>query len=243
MSSLQEIKGKVAQVTPVITGEGDTDNIKMSKLGAIWTADWQAQLAAAGLCYSAHIGTLTTGADVGLIVGGGNGTTVDTDQPELLLGVDAGYYLIPLELHVICDMDVDTDGEYGEILFFADRSQAPPTTAVGTPGVVTPNNQLDGGAAFPGRCYGGVTTNLTAPVMSEFIDLSYVNASEFVSNGSATNLTNGIVHALRMDWYAKRPKILAGACELCVAFGGTAAVNGMINIEFACVPSSYFPVV
>jgi len=239
---ISDIKAKVAQLSPVVTGEGDTDFPKMSKTGALWVADWQAQLAAAGHCYSAHIGTLSAGADVGLIVGGGNGTTVDTDQPELLIGVDAGYYLIPLELHVICDMDIDADGEYGEIVFFADRSQAPPTSAAGTPGVVTPNNQLDGGSAFPGRCYGGVTTDLTDPVMSEFIDLVYVNSSEFVCNGSATNLTNGITHAIRMDWYARRPKILAGPCELCVAFGGTAAVNGMINIEVACVPASYFPV-
>lgn len=239
---ITDIKAQVAQVTPVIGGEGDMTYAKMTKLGALFTADWQAQLTLAGLVYSAHIGTLTAGADVGLIVGGGNGTTVDSDQPELLLGVDTGYYLIPLEVHVICDMDADADGEYGEILFFADRSQAPPTSASGTPGIVTPNNQLDGGAAFPGRCFGGVTTDLTDPVMSEFIDLQYVNAAEFVSNGAATNLTNGIVHVLRMDWVAKRPKLLAGPCGLVVCFGGTAAVNGMINIEFACVPTSYFPV-
>ena len=239
---MSNIKGTVAQVTPVVTGEGDLGFLKMSKLGAQWAWDWQAQLAAAGLCYSAHIGTLTAGADVGLIVGGGNGTTVDTNQPELYIGVDAGYYLIPLELHVIGDMDADANDEYGEILFFADRTQAPPTTATGTPGVVPPNNQLDGGAAFPGRCYGGVTTDLTNPVMSEFIDLQYVNTAEFVSNGTATNLTNGIIQNLRMDWYAKRPKILAGPCGLVVCFGGTAAVNGMINLEVACVPTSYFPV-
>ena len=239
---ITDVKAKAAQVTPVVTGEGDMDYPKMTKLGALFTADWQTQLALAGLVYSAHIGTLTTGADIAMIVGGGNGTTVDTDEPELLIGVDAGYYLIPLELHVVCDMDMDADGEYGEILFFADRTQAPPTTATGTPGVVTPNNQLDGGAAFPGRCFGGVTTALTDPAMSEFIDMKYVNCAEFVSNGAATNLTNGIPQELRMDWYARRPKILAGPCELVVSFGGTAAVNGMINIEVACVPTSYFPV-
>ena len=239
---ISDIKAKVAQVSPAVIGEGDLDHPRMSKLGALWIADWKAQLVAAGLVYSVHIGTLTAGADVGLIVGGGNGTTVDSDQPELIAGVDAGYYLIPLELHAICDMDVDADGEYGEILFFADRSQAPPTTASGTPGVVTPNNQLDGGAAFPGRCFGGVTTDITDPVMSEFIDLVYVNTSEFVSNGSATNLTNGIAHSLRMDWVANKPKILAGPCGLVVCFGGTAAVNGMINLELACVPTSYFPI-
>lgn len=237
---MSNIKAQVAQVTPVVTGEGDLAYPKMSKLGVLFIADWRTQLVLAGLVYSAHIGTLTAGADVGLIVGGGNGTTVDSDQPELLLGVDSGY-LIPLKVDVICDMDADADGEYGEILFFADRSQAPPTSATGTPGIVTPNNQLDGGPAFGGRCYGGVTTDLTDPVMSEFIDLKYVNAAEFVSNGTATNLTSGIVHVLEMHWVADKPKLLAGPCGLVICFGGTAAVNGMINIEFAHVPASYFP--
>jgi len=240
---ITDVKAQVAQVTPVIAGEGDMAYLKMSKIGQLFVADWKTQLVVAGLAYSAHIGTLTTGADVGLIVGGGNGTVVDSDQPELLVGVPTGYYLIPLELHAICDMDVDADGEYGEILFFADRTQAPAATGLtGTPGAITPNNQLDGGAAFPGYCWGGITTDLTDPVMSEFIDLVYVNTSEFVSNGTATNLTNGIVHSLRMDWKANKPKILAGPCSLVVCFGGTAAVSGMINAEFACVPSSYFPV-
>jgi len=238
---ISDMKGKVNQIPAAVLDHGAQEYVQQAIALGVWTADWKARLAAAGLLYSAHIGTLTTGADIAMIVGGGNGTTVDTDQPEMLVGVDTGY-LIPVELKVACILDIDANAEYGEILFFADRTQAPPTTATGTPGIVTPNNQLDGGAAFGGRCYGGVTTDLADPAMSELIDIKYVICAEFVSNGSATNLTNGIVYDLRMDWSADWPKILAGPCQLCVAFGGTAAVSGMLSIVFAAVPASWFPV-
>src|SRR3990167_2743301 len=236
-----DVKANVSQINPSVLSEGDRDYIQQGKTLGLWTADWKARLAAAGLAYSAHIGTLSAGADVGFITGGGAGTTVDSDQPELIVGVDAGYFLVPLEVHVTCVLDVDANAEYGEILLFADRTQAPPTSASGTPGIVTPNNQLDGGAAFPGRCFGGVTTDITDPVMSEFIGLEYVIAAEFVSNGAATNLTNGIVYSLKMDKVFHAPKALAGPCSLVVCFGGTAAVTGMVNVEFAAVPASWFP--
>ena len=238
---MANIKAKVAQVTPSVGGAGDLTEVQQSVLGELFTMDWKNRLAAAGLVYSAHIGTLTAGADVGLIVGGGNGTTVDSDQPELIIGVDSGF-LVPIEIKVICDVDMDANDEYGEILIFADRTQAPPTSATGTPGVVTPNNKLDGGAAFGGRVFGGITTDITDPVMSELLDLEYVNAAEFVSNGSATNLTNGIVQRLKLHYKPEIPPMLAGPCSLVICFGGTAAVNGMIVAEFAHIPATYRPV-
>ena len=234
------VKGQVQQINVGAAAELDNKEFALTKVGQLFTADWRYKLAAAGLVYSAHIGTLSAGADVGLIVGGGNGTTVDSDQPEMILGVDNGF-LIPISLRVMCDMDADADGEYGEIIFFADRTQAPPTSATGTPGTVTPNNLLDGAGAFSGRCFGGVTTDLTDPVMSEFIDGEYVNVAEFVSNGTATNLTNGVGQRLKLVYEPLMPKLLAGPCSLVVCFGGTAAVNGMIAIEFAHVPAGWFP--
>ena len=91
-----DIKTKVAQVTPVVTGEGDIGYPKMSKIGDLFTADFRTQLLAAGLCWQAHIGDVTSGADVAPKLGGGSGTVVDNKQPELVIGVDAGFYQIPL---------------------------------------------------------------------------------------------------------------------------------------------------
>lgn len=232
---MANMKAQVGQVSPSVHGEGDLDNLQMTKMGQLFTAGWQYKLVAQGLVYSAHIGTLTAGADVGLITGGGAGTTVDSDQPELIVGVDSGF-LVPIEVQVMCNVDCDADAEYGEIILFADRTQAPPTTAAGTPGIVTPNNLLDGGPAFSGRCYGGVTTDITDPLMSEFIDGEYFRTSD---NGAAAS---ALPERLKLSHIPAYPRILAGPCSLVVCFGGTAAVTGMISVVFAAIPASWFPV-
>ena len=229
------LKANVEQLSPSVRAEGAAD-LAISQIGQLFTADWKYRLVAAGYVYSAHIGTLTTGADVGLITGGGAGTTLDSDQPEMIFGVDSGYVLIPISIRVACNVDMDADGEYGEIVAFADRTQAPPTTASATPGVVTPNNLLDGGAAFTGRCFGGVTTDITDPLMSELLDFVYLVGSD---NGTAGN---AVANALRMQYEPTLPHALRGPCSVVVAFGGTAAVTGMISAVFAAVPITAFPI-
>lgn len=232
---MANIKARANQLNPAVSTEGDHDYVAMTKLGALYTADWRTQLVLAGKVWTTGIGTLSAGADVGLIVGGGNGTTVDSDQPELILGVDAGYYLVPMEINVMCDMDADADGEYGEIVIFADTAAAPPTSATGTPGTLTPVNCIDGGAGFPGRAYGGVTTDLTDPTMGIWLTGRYFNTAD---NGTAAS---ALGQDLNLYYKPEYPRFIAGPCSLVVCFGGTAAVNGMISATFAAVPSSWVP--
>jgi len=229
---ITDIKAKIDAIAA--GGSGDMDYLRMTRIGQLLTADWKYNLAKEGVAWSFHIGTLTTGADVGLITGGGAGTTIDSDEPEMLIGVDAGYYLIPMECRVTCNVDMDADAEYGSIVLFADRTQAPPTSATGTPGVITGNNLLDGGSAFPGRAYGGVTTALTDPLMSELLDYEYLRVSDNGTAGSAA------VERLKMMYDAQIPRLLAGPCEICMCYGGTAAVTGMASIVVAAVPTSWF---
>ncbi len=232
---MANIKAKAVQLDPSVVGNEDFDYLRMTKLGALYTADWRTQLALAGKVWSTSIGTLSAGADVGLIVGGGNGTTVDSDQPELILGVDAGYYLIPIEVNAMCDMDADADGEYGEVVMFMDTAAAPPTSATGTPGVLTPVNAIDGGASFPGRAFGGVTTDITDPTMGIWLAGRYFNTAD---NGTAAS---ALGQDLNFNWRADFPQFFAGPCSLVVCYGGTAAVNGMIHATFAAIPSSWVP--
>lgn len=185
----------------------------------------------AGWAYQTGIGTLTAGADVGLIVGGGNGTTVDSDQPELIVGVDAGYWFVPLEVNVMCDMDADADGEYGEIVIFMDTTLAPASSAAGTPGTLTPVNCIDGAASFPGRAYGGVTTDTTDPTLGQFLTGKYFSTAD---NGTAAS---ALGQDLNLYYNPSYPKFFAGPCSLVVCFGGTAAVNGMISATFAAIPT------
>ena len=234
---ITDIKAQVAQVTPVVVGEGDMGYAKMTKLGAMFSADWRTQLLLAGLVYQARVGTITAGADPVGVVGGGNGTTIDSDQPELVIGVDAGYYLIPIDARVAVQSDCDADAELTEIVLFADRTNAPVTATEAASGTVTtPVNMLDGGAAFPGRCYTGCTADITDPVTSQILD--------YVTFLLQSVNTTGMVPApiIRMDYKPDVPTILAGPCQLILCWGGTAASKGIGIVTVAAVPSSYFPV-
>ena len=236
---ITDVKAKASQVTPVTTGEADLDYLKMTKLGALFTANWKQQLILAGLAWSAHVGGITASADILAVVGGGNGTTIDTDQPELTIGVPAGYFLIPMEAHCAAYNDPATDNAITNIVLFADRTMSPVEAAVSAT-AVTPVNLLDGGGAFPGTAYKACSANLsTTPVCSEILDY---RCNQLAVVSSALTLGGHSINGLSMDYLPEAPSILAGPCQIVLCFGGTAATSGMGVIKVACVPSSYFPV-
>ena len=231
---IADIKVEARQVTPEVTGEGDQDHPKMTKLGAMFTAGWKQQLIAAGLAWSAHVGGITASADILPVVGGGNGTTIDTDQPELWIGVEAGYFLIPLEAHIAGYNDMVTDNGITNIVLFADRTMSPVEAAVSAT-AVTPVNLLDGAAAFPGTAYKACTANLSVtPVCSEILD--------YVGQQCGAASTGTTISGIKMDYVPESPSIIAGPCQVVMCFGGTDALSGMGVIKVACVPTSYFPV-
>lgn len=232
---MANIKLKVAQVTPVVVGEGDMTEVKGTTLGALFTADWKQQLVLAGLAWQVDVGTVTASADIAPVTGGGNGTVIDFDQPELVVGVDAGYYLIPLEGRCSIQADNDADLSEGNIILVGDRTQAPVTTnASGT--LATPVNMLDGAAAFPGRAWTGSTGNITTPVASQILDFVTAQASTMDSTGMVSN------PVIKMDYVPSVPTILAGPCQVVMCYGGTKAAVGIGSVVVACVPSSYFRV-
>jgi hypothetical protein len=228
---ITDIKAEARQTTPVVSGEGDQADVKMTRLGALYTADWKLQLIAAGLAYSLPVGTVAAGGDFTAVVGGGNGTTIDSDQPELVIGVDAGYYLIPMECSAACYADPVTDNGITQIALFADRSQAPVTAnASGT--AATPVNLLDGSTAFPGRAWTASTGDITDPVCSEMLD--YACNEVGCTTGGSTNLE------VKLNYKPDAPSILAGPCQVVLCWGGTAAASGGGIIKVAAVPASYF---
>lgn len=232
---ITDIKAKVAQVTPVVTGEADLDYVKMTKLGAMFTAGWRTQLLLAGKVWSVEVGDVAADGDVDLLTGGGNGTTIDMDQPELVIGVDAGYYLIPLEARCSIQADNDADLSEANIVLFADRAAAPVTTnASGT--LFTPINMLDGAGAFPGRAWVGSTGDITTPVTSQILD--YVTQQT-----SSIDTTTVVAHPIiKMEYLPDSPPILAGPCQVVLCWGATKAALGIGIVVVAAVPTSYFPV-
>ena len=235
---MANIKAKARQVAPEVAGEGDLDYLKSTKLGALFTADWRQQLIAAGLAWTAHVGALTASADIVPVVGGGAGTAIDSAQPELIIGVDAGYYLIPMEAHVAIYAHGVTDKSIQNIVLFADRTTAPQAVAGASSTACTPLNLLDGApGAFPGRARQAISGDLTvAPIMDELLD--YVCNQSLAATGSATAV------GLKMDYVPTAPTIIAGPCQVVLCYGATNAsgASGMGVVKVAVVPASYFPV-
>lgn len=225
-----DILAKVDQIPPSVLSEGDLEEVKMSKLGQLFTAGWKQRLLLAGKMWSVDVGVVAAGADVTEVVGGGNGTVVDMNQPELMIGVPAGYFLMVTACRCSCHSLSDAADDEVLIVLATDRTATVPTD--GTKTAVTPLNMLDGGGAFPGTAYKEATADITNPTHSDILDFEAYQAL-----GIAVSAIG-----LKMDYEPDVPRILAGACSVYLCWGGTVAAHGAATLEVACVPSSWFPV-
>src|SRR3990167_7693437 len=101
----------------VIAGEGDQRQVRGSRDGAVFQAPWIQGLVLEGRCYMIQVGALTTP-----IVGGGNGTIIDLDQPEVNIGVPSGTTILPFRVNVECESSAtEADDDIGEIVVGFDR--------------------------------------------------------------------------------------------------------------------------
>lgn len=214
-------------------------NLRASLLGQLYVADWKNLLAAAGRLYRVQVGTFSAGADIAPVTGGGGVTTIDLDRPELVVGVDTGYRLIPVDIDISVQLDMDADAEEASIIVIADVTQGPVASVTGN--ITTPLNLLDGGAAFPGRAFDAITADITDPVDSHILAFETIQASAFVSNGSSTNQHNGLLAQLSLRKEFHYPQYLEGPCQIVALYGGTAAVGGIGSLVFGVVPTAWFP--
>lgn len=218
--------GAVEQVSPQVK-TGSDQEVAISRLGDIFAVGWVERLVMAGKVYTLDLGAVGTGLT-------GN-AAVDADQPEVVIAVDAGYYLIPIEINI--DIHTDDSDAYDDVVdidFIADRSQA---QATATATAETPNNLLDGGAAFPGRCWSIVTGNITAPVESDVLaSLHYELTQVAAETGGVAKGTLGLSKSFRV------PRFLAGACQIVGYVTGTNTPTFMGSIIFGCVPNTWIPV-
>ena len=209
------------------------DKLRMSLLGQQYVADWKYLLASAGRMYRVSVPEHATGG--GAITQATGNAAVDLDQPELVIAVDEGYRLIPVEFDFSVQDDADAYDDQVELYMFADRTQA--TAAGATATILTPQNQLDGGAAFPGRAFSIVTADITDPVHSEILGYRVWELTQV----AAETAGNGIAEFS----YGKEfnvPNLLKGPCQIVMALAGTVAPTFMGYVTVGVVPADWFPV-
>jgi len=200
-----------------------------SVLGAAILTDWRQAMIARGFGWNVTVGSFSTG-----IVGGGNGTVLDQDQPELAVAIPTGTALIPLRVQVSCHTPlIAADEDEAEILVVADRTQLADTTAAsGT--VETPlNMRSDKIGGCPCPVLSAVTVNLSPnPALSMELAHEVINADV---NGIAANALWG---KLSLDYQPISPPFILGPAGFYVYWGGTVAVDGFAAVDFLAIPSS-----
>jgi len=236
---ITDIKAKIDQIPPSIGAEGDFEYVKQTKLGQLFTADWKLRLLLAGKVWKVSIGAITAGNAITQVTGGGDGTVMDMEQPEFIVGVDAGYFLIPIAADVIVTSDTDAPDDFMEILLIMDRTNSCPTSATAT--VATPINLLDGGGSFPGRAFTAVTVDIEDPVYDELLAYERYETTAVVMQGTSANEDDAINSILRMHYEPQVPSIGAGPCSIVCMWDGTVATTGIACFTFAAVPISWFP--
>ena len=231
MSTLQDIKGQVDQIDPTVLMEGKMGNLAMSTLGQLFTADWHTRLVLAGRVFSMNLGSAS--GSLGVLTGI---TTVDNDLPSLSISCDTGW-LIPISIDVNIHVDDLTSyDQVDDILFTADRTQAVPAGAVGN--IVTAINQLEGGAAFAGRCFHTHnTTPITNPVASDILGYKFYALTQLAGEvGGNASFEKGFHKTFDV------PHFLAGPCSILGYVTGSATPTYFGKVVFAHLPASWITV-
>lgn len=228
MSERIQILGRVGTKT---SSRDNQAQPALTRRTELITADWKTNLAMEGLVYRVTVGTMVAGGIETMITGGGNGTVVNGDQPEMGISVGLGYYLVPLEIIVSTRCKLDADTNTANIMVIADRAAGIPSD--GTKVTATPLNLLDGGRAFPGDAFTACTADMTDPTVSEIMAHASVMGND---NGTAANLSYPL---LDLHYCPTVPEFIAGPCAVYVYWGGTQATAGLCSALFAAIPTDY----
>lgn len=227
----KEIKGLVDQISPSVLVEGNPENIRIGKMGEIFTVDWVQRLALAGRVYTLNLGSI--GGDGSYTALIGNATAVDNNQPEVIIAIDTGW-LVPIEIDIGFSVtNLAAYDDWLDLLFIGDRSQ---TVAAGETGTIeTALNMLDGGAAFDGRCYSIINTdNIPNPVTSDVLGYKYWEITKV-----AAEVLGSVPSTFNYYKYFDTPRFLAGPCSIIGFVCGKVAPTFMGSITFAHLPASW----
>lgn len=108
--------------------DGAVGGLRLSRNGELFTVPWLQAAVFEGKAFAVTVGALSTP-----VVGGGNGTVLDIDQPELAIGVPSGKAILPFSIKVQCHVPLlAADADESEILVAVDKD-----TTLATDGTAT----------------------------------------------------------------------------------------------------------
>jgi hypothetical protein len=183
--------------------------------------DWRMVAIEEGRGFHVDVGAFSTP-----IVGGGNGTILDADQPEACISVPSGTSIVPIRVHVQCQNPlIAADNNEIEILLAADIASA---GGGGTATAETPVC-LNTGLSKTSKCTcnSAYTGNATAEPTLGLELARKVKIGDV--QGTAANALWGDLELL---YEPLGPPKLVGPCALYLYWGGTVATSGFAQIEW-----------
>ena len=216
--------------------DGLPRDLRSTRIGQLLTADWKTELVLAGYAFNLTVGGVTLGGNVALITGGGAGTTINSDRPEMAVGTPAGYYHIPLGFTCATQQDMGAaDDDEANIILFADLEKTIPLPLATISTDETPLNLLDGGRTSSSRAASAYhTTDMVGdPVCTVLLAYSTIQAAQVDASSS-------VVAKLKCDFDPSYPRIFKGPCSVIACWGGNNAATGACSYDWAEVPIGRF---
>lgn len=211
---------------PKFTNYAGAEEDVRGLLGGLLAADWRMALIARGFGWHSDVGALSTP-----IVGGGNGTILDQDQPEFTISVPSGYTLVPLRFAVNCHIPLGaTDSDESEILLAVDRAAAQDGT--GTATAETPTNlRTSTASGCPATVRSAYTADATNPTLGHELDRAVITFDTQSAVGTTWT-------PLRLLYEPRHPPIIVGPACVIGYWGGTVATSGFANLDFLVIATS-----
>jgi hypothetical protein len=214
-----------------ITADGTGANpVDADRDGNLFTGpDYIQRSIARGLGGRATVGALSAG-----ITGGGAGTVIDLDQPEVSISVADGYVMQINEIRVQCHVPLlATDADECEILVALDRSAANAGDGTATAETVY-NMRTDLGASGPAglTIKSAYTADTTDPVLN--IEL----ARKVITGDVQGTAANGMFNTLDLVYAPQHPDYIVGPACVYVYWGGTVAVPGFAQVSVVVRPET-----
>ena len=183
--------------------------------------DWKMNAIRDGRGFHVTVGTLTTP-----IVGGGNGTIIDLDQPEFALSIPDGTTVLPIRIHVQCEPPlIAADSDIEEIIIAFDKDIA---IAGGTAAAETAFNMFDGHERTSlCTAKSAYTANCTTEPTEDW-ELARAQLLGDVQGTAA----NALYHKLDLLYEPSAPPLLRGPSTLLIYWGGVVAMSGFAQVEW-----------
>jgi hypothetical protein len=223
----------VQQLQKYIIPDGSAQKPYMTRRGELFGMDWIQAAILEGRGFIFNAGAFSTP-----VVGGGAGTIIDNDQPEVGILIPSGTTIVPFRVHVqLTTPLLAADSDEAETVFYADTTAA--TAALALDGTwtntVTPKNmRVAATNVNTSECT--VKTLCTADTTepTETIDLFHsVILADL--NGTAANALWTRHDVL---YEPKNPLYIVGPALVFGYWGGTVATNAFLQFAYLEFPTT-----